>query len=50
MTIENDNDLKVALARVVTLWGAPVGTPKGDDLDALLVAIKAYEIASPPAE
>jgi HTH-type transcriptional regulator / antitoxin HigA len=50
MTIETDNDLKIVLARVVALWGAPVGSPKGDELDALLASIKAFEIANAPPE
>ncbi len=41
--IRNPADLDAALSRVETLWGAPPGSPEGDELDVLLTLIEAYE-------
>lgn len=51
--IRNDDDLTIALARMSELWGAPDGTPEGDELDVLAVLIEAYETehhAMPPGD
>ena len=36
-------DLDAALARIDALWGAPAGSPEGDELDVLLTLVEAYE-------
>lgn len=41
--IRNDDDLANALARVEQLWGAPMGSPAGDELEILAVLIEKYE-------
>lgn len=41
--IHNDEDYKIALARVESLWGAKQDTSDGDELDVLLVLVEAYE-------
>ncbi len=41
--IYNESDYKRALERVESIWGAKLGTPKGDELDVLLVLIEGYE-------
>lgn len=41
--IKNTKDYKKALRRVDELWGAPKGTPEGDELDVLADLIVAYE-------
>lgn len=41
--IHNDEDYKIALARVEPLWGAKQDTPAGDELDVLLILVEAYE-------
>jgi len=38
-------DLEAALARIEVLWGAPSGTPEGDELDVLVTLVEAYEAA-----
>ena len=37
-----------ALARIEALWGSPAGTPKGDELDVLIMLVEAYEQAHCP--
>lgn len=46
--IHNENDYKISLERVETLWGAEQDTPEGDELDVLLVLIEGYENKSHP--
>ncbi len=41
--IRTDADHRAALAEVESLWGHPLGTPKGDRLDVLATLIDAYE-------
>jgi HTH-type transcriptional regulator/antitoxin HigA len=41
--IRSEADYKAALAEVEKLWGAKLGTPKGDRLDVLATLIDAYE-------
>ncbi|MFG0321508.1 transcriptional regulator [Pseudomonas sp. zjy_15] len=41
--VRNDADLAAALARVDQLWGAPVDTPDGNELDHLVAMIEKYE-------
>jgi antitoxin component HigA of HigAB toxin-antitoxin module len=36
-------DLKAALVRIETLWGAKPGTSEGDELDVLADLVEAYE-------
>lgn len=43
LPIHNDNDLQATLERIEALWGSPVGTPAGDELDILLMLVKKYE-------
>lgn len=41
--IRTEADYEAALAEVEKLWGAKLGTPKGDRLDVLATLIDAYE-------
>lgn len=41
--IRNDKDYEAALVEVERLWGAKLGTPRGDRLDVLATLIEAYE-------
>ena len=41
--IRTARDLKEALVRIETLWGAKSGTSKGDELDVLADLVEAYE-------
>ena len=41
--IRADADHNAALARIEALWDAEPGTPKDDELDALIVLVAAYE-------
>jgi len=41
--IKSDRELNRALKRIDELWGAKSGTPKGDELDVLMLLIEKYE-------
>ncbi len=41
--VKNDRELNRALKRVDELWGAKPGTPKGDELDVLMLLVEKYE-------
>ena len=41
--IKNDRELNRALKRIDELWGAKSGTPKGDELDILMLLVEKYE-------
>lgn len=41
--IRNEEDLAIAMARLDELWGAPIGTPEGDELEILALLIEKYE-------
>ena len=41
--IRNDRDLNRALKRIDELWGAKPGTPRGDELDVLMLLVEKYE-------
>ncbi len=41
--IRNDHDLDLAMARIEELFDSPVGTPEGDELDALCALVRSYE-------
>ena len=41
--ITNDRELNRALKRIDELWGAKSGTPKGDELDVLMLLVEKYE-------
>lgn len=41
--IRNDSELNRALKRIDELWGAKPGTPKGDELDVLMLLVEKYE-------
>ena len=41
--IRSARDLREALARIESLWGAKSGTPEGDELDVLADLVEAYE-------
>ena len=41
--IKNDKELHRALERIEELWGAKSGTPKGDELDVLMLLVEKYE-------
>ena len=41
--IHSQEDLTAALVRVEQVWGAPPGSPEGDELEILAVLIEKYE-------
>ncbi len=41
--VKTENDYDRALARIESLMGAAADTPEGDELDMLLLIVKAYE-------
>lgn len=41
--IKNDREMNRALNRIEELWGAKSGTPKGDELDVLMLLVEKYE-------
>jgi HTH-type transcriptional regulator/antitoxin HigA len=41
--IKSDRELNRALKRIDDLWGAKPGTPKGDELDVLMLLVEKYE-------
>ena len=41
--IKSDRELNRALKRIDELWGARSGTPKGDELDILMLLVEKYE-------
>jgi HTH-type transcriptional regulator/antitoxin HigA len=48
--IRTEDDYEATLTEVKPLWGAKLGTPEGDRLDALATLIDAYEQAHDPIE
>jgi HTH-type transcriptional regulator/antitoxin HigA len=41
--IKSDRELNRALKRIGELWGAKPSTPKGDELDVLMLIVEKYE-------
>ena len=41
--IKYDGELNRALKRIEALWGAKSGTPKGDELETLMLLVEKYE-------
>ena len=41
--IKNDRQLSRALMRIDELWGAKPNTPRGDELDVLMLIVEKYE-------
>ena len=41
--VKNDRELSRALKRIDELWGAKPNTPKGDELDILVLLVEEYE-------
>ena len=41
--IKNDSELNRALKRIDELWGAKPNTPRGDELDVLMLIVEKYE-------
>ena len=41
--VKNDRELSRALKRIDELWGAKPNTPKGDELDILVLLVEKYE-------
>ena len=41
--IKNDRELSRALMRIDELWGAKPNTPRGDELDVLILLVEKYE-------
>ena len=41
--IKSDRELNRALKRIDELWGEKSGTPKGDELDVLMLLVERYE-------
>jgi HTH-type transcriptional regulator/antitoxin HigA len=48
--IRTEDDYDAALLEVEQLWGAKLGTPKGDRLDVLATLIDSYEQAHHPMD
>src|ERR1700684_142295 len=48
--IRTDEDHEAALRRISALWGAPEGTPEGDELDILATLVERYEETRWPFE
>ncbi len=48
--IRSEKDYEGALAEVEKLWGAPIGTAKGDRLDVLATLIDAWEAKRYPID
>lgn len=43
LTVTNDEEHKVALARIQELWDCVTDTPESDELEALAALVDAYE-------
>jgi HTH-type transcriptional regulator/antitoxin HigA len=41
--IRNESDYRTAMRRIEALWGAPLATPEGDELEILVTLAEAYE-------
>jgi HTH-type transcriptional regulator / antitoxin HigA len=41
--IRTEQDHEAAIARIEMLWGAPLGSVEGDELEALSILVEAYE-------
>ena len=41
--VKNDRELSRALKRIDELWGAKPNTPRGDELDVLMLIVEKYE-------
>ncbi len=41
--IKNESDYRMAMSRIEALWGAPLATPEGDELEILVTLAEAYE-------
>ncbi|HEB86494.1 MAG TPA: transcriptional regulator [Gammaproteobacteria bacterium] len=41
--IKNDREMNRALKRIDELWGAKSNTPRGDELDVLMLLVERYE-------
>ena len=41
--VKTKRDYQAALKRMEQLWGSPLGTPKGDELDVLATLVDRYE-------
>lgn len=41
--IKNESDYRMAIRRIEGLWGAPLATPEGDELEILVTLADAYE-------
>jgi HTH-type transcriptional regulator/antitoxin HigA len=48
--IKSQRDHDQALREIERLWGAPVGTPKGDRLEVLMTLVEAYERTRHPID
>jgi HTH-type transcriptional regulator/antitoxin HigA len=48
--IRTKKDYSTALKRMEELWGSPLGTPKGDELDVLATLVDRYEEEHFPIE
>ncbi len=48
--IKTEEDHERALRRIEQVWGAPQGSPKGDELDVLVTLVEAYERTQHPID
>lgn len=48
--IHTDTDLDAAIARLDEIFGAPEGTPEGEEAEVLMTLVEAYERAHAPID
>jgi HTH-type transcriptional regulator/antitoxin HigA len=48
--IRTEADYEVAMVEIERLWGAKIGTPRGDRLDVLATLVEAYEAKHYPMD
>jgi antitoxin component HigA of HigAB toxin-antitoxin module len=48
--VRTEADYEAAVRRIDSLWGAPQGTADGDEFDALMTLMEAYEREHYPIE
>jgi HTH-type transcriptional regulator/antitoxin HigA len=48
--VRTKKDYNNALKRMEKLWGAPLGTPRGDELDVIATLVDRYEEEHFPIE
>lgn len=46
--IRTEQDYEAAMERIGVLWGAPVGSPEGDELEVLSILVERFETEHHP--